>query len=77
MDRQQSTGKLNLTKLTSQLEKDNDVSSQEGITNEVQDATEEAQRCLEQKDVGRKILVTGSLHLVGGVLQILEPESLL
>ncbi|KAG6015681.1 hypothetical protein E4U54_003136 [Claviceps lovelessii] len=45
------------------------------VTNNVVSGVEEARRRLG----GRrgKVLVTGSLHLVGGVMQVLEPESVL
>ncbi|KAK2594807.1 hypothetical protein QQS21_007495 [Conoideocrella luteorostrata] len=45
------------------------------ILDNVEDAVEEARRLLGE---GKgKILVTGSLHLVGGILQILEPDTVL
>ncbi|KOS19070.1 Folylpolyglutamate synthase [Escovopsis weberi] len=48
------------------------------ILDNLGDAIAEARRVSRSSDGRRqKILVTGSLHLVGGVLQILEPEALL
>ncbi|KAH7156341.1 Mur ligase [Dactylonectria macrodidyma] len=43
----------------------------------IQDTVAEARRIAEQEGPNHKVLVTGSLHLVGGILQALEPESLL
>ncbi|GAO17175.1 hypothetical protein UVI_02031120 [Ustilaginoidea virens] len=48
--------------------------SQTAVFGNVDDAVHEAERLVAG---GGKVLVTGSLHLVGGVLQVLEPDSLL
>ena len=43
----------------------------------VDDAVAEARAIAKVKGGRQKVLVTGSMHLVGGVLRVLEPESLL
>ncbi|KAF7549314.1 hypothetical protein G7Z17_g6469 [Cylindrodendrum hubeiense] len=43
----------------------------------IQDTVAEAKRIAERRGPNHKVLVTGSLHLVGGILQALEPEGLL
>ncbi|KAG6081785.1 hypothetical protein E4U16_006986 [Claviceps sp. LM84 group G4] len=46
-----------------------------GVRDNVVSAVEDAKRALGSRR--GKILVTGSLHLVGGVMQVLEPDTLL
>ncbi|KAF7559377.1 hypothetical protein G7046_g4773 [Stylonectria norvegica] len=43
----------------------------------IQETVEEAERIAKGAGGEHKVLVTGSLHLVGGILRALEPESLL
>ncbi|CAM1504510.1 Fc.00g021010.m01.CDS01 [Cosmosporella sp. VM-42] len=43
----------------------------------LQETVREAKRLATEGDFNRKVLVTGSLHLVGGILLALEPGSLL
>ncbi|KAK7413223.1 hypothetical protein QQX98_007881 [Neonectria punicea] len=47
------------------------------VLDNIQGTVTEARRIAEQEGPNHKVLVTGSLHLVGGVLRALEPESLL
>lgn len=45
--------------------------------NNIPDAVAEAKRAVAAKHGSEKVLVTGSMHLAGGVLRTLEPEGLL
>ncbi|KAL6862970.1 hypothetical protein ACO1O0_003213 [Amphichorda felina] len=47
------------------------------VSGNIRDTVMEAQRIAEAKGTRQKVLVTGSMHLVGGVLRVLEPEGLL
>lgn len=46
------------------------------VSDNIENTIAEAQRIASERGIN-KILVTGSLHLVGGILRVLEPESLL
>ena len=52
-----------------------DSSAKVHITSTVQEAIELVQDFSEQRDSTTDILVTGSIHLVGGVLALLESTS--
>jgi folylpolyglutamate synthase len=53
-----------------------DSSAKVHITSTVQEAIELVQDFSEQQDSTTDILVTGSIHLVGGVLALLESASI-
>lgn len=60
--------------------RDMDPNCQVRVANNIGDAVKEARKIASNNQaavVKRRVLVTGSLHLVGGVLRALEPESLL
>lgn len=47
------------------------------VFSNVRETVEAAREIARQKGPNHRVLVTGSMHLVGGILQALEPESLL
>ncbi|KAH7155539.1 Mur ligase [Dactylonectria estremocensis] len=62
---------------TARLMGDTAVGCRTRALDNIQDTVAEARRIAKHEGSNHKVLVTGSLHLVGGILQALEPESLL
>lgn len=52
-----------------------DTEAEVHVVGSIEEAVKQARRLAETKDEGMEVMVTGSLHLVGGLIEVLESES--